>query len=79
MGVLPGDVGMLEFKMLQTYEDGEIVRWIDLLLEDSEEPEHPDPPLTLAISTGDEYSSSHSVEAATTEQKNENTAILLLT
>jgi uncharacterized protein YcnI len=47
MGPLPEKDQMI-FKVLQTYSDGEISRWIDEPVEGGEEPEHPAPVLKLA-------------------------------
>jgi uncharacterized protein YcnI len=46
-GPLP-KVDKLVFKVLQTYSDGDVVRWIDLPAGDGTEPDHPAPTLTLA-------------------------------
>lgn len=50
-GPLPKDVGALEFKALQTYSDGDIVRWIDTAAPGKDEPDHPAPKLTLTAPT----------------------------
>ena len=50
-GPLP-EVDQIVFKALQTYSDGDIVRWIDEP-SGSTEPEHPAPVLKLAKGTGD--------------------------
>ncbi|MGW0215048.1 YcnI family copper-binding membrane protein [Micromonospora chokoriensis] len=47
MGPLP-KVDTMVFKVLQTYSDGTISRWIDDPAPGGEEPEHPAPVLTLA-------------------------------
>jgi uncharacterized protein len=47
VGPLPTGVDQLQFKALQTYSDGEVVRWIDAPSTDGSEPEHPAPTLTL--------------------------------
>jgi uncharacterized protein YcnI len=47
MGPLP-DKDQMIFKVLQTYSDGEISRWIDEPVEGGEEPDHPAPVLKLA-------------------------------
>ncbi|WP_243770120.1 YcnI family protein [Amycolatopsis acidicola] len=47
IGPLPTDTGELAFKALQTYDNGEIVRWIDTASPGAPEPEHPAPTLTL--------------------------------
>jgi uncharacterized protein YcnI len=52
-GPLPTDVDSLEFPALQTYDDGEVVRWIDPPPASGEEPEHPVPTVALAASSGE--------------------------
>jgi uncharacterized protein YcnI len=47
MGPLPTDTDELVFKALQTYDNGEVVRWIDTAPTGAPEPEHPAPVLTL--------------------------------
>lgn len=47
MGPLPTDTDQLVFKALQTYSNGDIVRWIDPTPAGGPEPEHPAPTLTL--------------------------------
>jgi hypothetical protein len=47
MGPLPTDTDQLVFKALQTYDNGEVVRWIDAAPQGAPEPEHPAPVLTL--------------------------------
>ena len=47
VGPLPIDVDTLEFPSIQTYSDGDIVRWIEEVPEGGEEPERPAPTLTL--------------------------------
>jgi uncharacterized protein YcnI len=52
LGPLP-KTDKLVFKVLQTYSDGNIVRWIDDTVEGQPEPEHPAPVLKLAGATND--------------------------
>jgi len=52
MGPLP-EADQMVFKVLQTYSDGEVSRWIDEPVEGGEEPESPAPVLKLAKSAGD--------------------------
>ncbi|PLW71279.1 DUF1775 domain-containing protein [Streptomyces sp. SCUT-3] len=47
IGPLPEDTDRMVFKALQTYEDGEVVRWIEVPQEGGEEPESPAPVLAL--------------------------------
>lgn len=46
-GALPDGTDQVVFKALQTYSDGNIVRWIDLQKPGQPEPEHPAPVLKL--------------------------------
>ncbi|MGP3990992.1 YcnI family copper-binding membrane protein [Streptomyces sp. 3N207] len=48
MGQLPEDADQLVFKALQTYDNDDIVRWIEEPKEGAAEPEHPAPVLKLA-------------------------------
>ncbi|MFH8368040.1 YcnI family protein [Streptomyces sp. NPDC018031] len=47
MGQLPEDADQLVFKALQTYDNKEVVRWIEEPKEGAPEPENPAPVLTL--------------------------------
>jgi uncharacterized protein YcnI len=44
---LPSDTTRLVFKAVQTYSNGDVVRWIDLTTSGNPDPEHPAPVLTL--------------------------------
>ena len=46
VGPLP-EAPSMQFKALQTYSNGEVVRWIEPAAADGTEPEHPAPTLTL--------------------------------
>lgn len=52
LGPLP-QVDQMVFKALQTYSDGNVVRWIDEPVAGTEEPESPAPVLKLAAATPD--------------------------
>lgn len=54
VGPLPDDTDQILFPTLQTYQGGEVVRWIDEPLPNGEEPEHPAPLLTL-VDAADEH------------------------
>ena len=56
LGPLP-ETDMLVFKVLQTYSDGSVVRWIDLPEAGGKEPDHPAPILKLAKGSGAEADS----------------------
>ena len=47
-GPLPTKAKSIEFKAVQTYSDGEVVRWIESTPKGGPEPEHPAPVLKLA-------------------------------
>jgi uncharacterized protein YcnI len=52
LGSLP-DTDKIIFKVLQTYSDGSVVRWIDEPTTNGTEPEHPAPVLTLTKAGAD--------------------------
>ncbi|GAA2750648.1 YcnI family protein [Kitasatospora cinereorecta] len=66
LGPLPTDTDKLVFKALQTYDDGNVVRWIEDSKEGQPEPQHPAPALTLtkAATDGDGHGSSAAPGAA---------------
>jgi uncharacterized protein YcnI len=46
-GTLPSDTGTLTFKAIQTYNNGDVVSWIEPVVKGTPEPEHPAPMLRL--------------------------------
>ncbi|WP_329533390.1 YcnI family protein [Streptomyces sp. NBC_01450] len=65
VGTLPEDTDELVFKAIQTYDNKEVVRWIEPQQEGKEEPENPAPVLTLsAASTDGHHGSSATAEDA---------------
>jgi len=56
LGPLPKDVGSIEFKVLQTYSDGTVVRWIQDTPAGGPEPDSPAPVLTLTAAGGGDTS-----------------------
>ena len=54
MGPLPDDADQLLFPAIQTYDSGEVVRWIEETPPSGEEPESPAPVLTLTAG-GDDH------------------------
>jgi uncharacterized protein YcnI len=50
---LPSDTDKLVFKAVQTYSNGDVVRWIDVAAPGAPEPEHPAPTLVLTKGDGD--------------------------
>ena len=65
LGPLP-ESGQMIFKALQTYSDGDIVRWIDEPTTDGTEPDHPAPVLKLTAATAPAAGAPAAAPAATT-------------
>ncbi|MFP1626086.1 YcnI family protein [Streptomyces sp. 5K101] len=55
LGRLPEDADQMVFKALQTYDNKEVVRWIEEPKEGGEEPESPAPVLKLSAATDDHH------------------------
>ncbi|MEU4797156.1 YcnI family protein [Streptomyces sp. NPDC023327] len=55
MGQLPEDTDELVFKAVQTYDNKEVVRWIEPQQKGQEEPEHPAPTLRLTAASDDHH------------------------
>ncbi|WP_431958903.1 YcnI family copper-binding membrane protein [Actinacidiphila sp. bgisy160] len=62
LGPLPEDTGQLVFKTLQTYDNKEVVRWIEEQQKGEDEPEHPAPVLALSDAADD-----HGQDASTAD------------
>ncbi|MFE2426391.1 YcnI family protein [Streptomyces sp. NPDC059373] len=62
LGPLPADADQLVFKTLQTYDNKQVVRWIEEQQTGQAEPEHPAPTLELTAASSD----SHSHDASAT-------------
>ncbi|MFJ8823772.1 YcnI family protein [Streptomyces sp. NPDC102467] len=58
IGALPTDVDQLVFKAIQTYDNKEVVRWIEPQEKGQEEPENPAPTLELTAAADDEHGAS---------------------
>jgi uncharacterized protein YcnI len=67
VGPLPGDTDAFVFKVLQTYSDGEVVRWIEPAPPGGAEPDFPAPALTL---TGPIVATTTSAAPSTTAAEN---------
>ncbi|WP_405583981.1 YcnI family protein [Streptomyces sp. NBC_01190] len=52
LGPLPSDADALTFKALQTYDNGDVVRWIEVPQPGQAEPENPAPTLVLTAAAG---------------------------
>ncbi|TFE57147.1 DUF1775 domain-containing protein [Streptomyces sp. ICN441] len=64
LGQLPESTDKLVFKALQTYDNKEVVRWIEEPQQGAAEPDHPAPVLTLSAATGDHHGGSGTGKAA---------------
>jgi uncharacterized protein YcnI len=74
-GQLPDDTDQLSFKTLQTYSDGNVVRWIEEPQKGAEEPESPAPALTLtAKGAGEDTSSAGTGTAASGSESSSSSA-----
>ncbi|MCX4576132.1 YcnI family protein [Streptomyces sp. NBC_01571] len=66
IGQLPEDADELVFKAIQTYDNKEVVRWIEPQKEGAEEPENPAPVLALSAASADGHHSSAAEDASDT-------------
>ncbi|MFD8419144.1 YcnI family protein [Streptomyces sp. NPDC059466] len=66
VGQLPEDADELVFKAIQTYDNNEVVRWIEPQKEGAEEPENPAPVLTLSAASADGHHGSAAEDASAT-------------
>ncbi|MET7696289.1 YcnI family protein [Streptomyces sp. NPDC005485] len=67
IGALPENADELVFKAIQTYDNKEVVRWIEPQKEGAEEPENPAPVLALSdASEGDHHGSATAKDASDT-------------
>ncbi|MET9122812.1 MULTISPECIES: YcnI family protein [unclassified Streptomyces] len=64
VGQLPEDTDELVFKAIQTYDNKEVVRWIEPQKEGAEEPENPAPVLTLSAASEEGHHGSAAAEDA---------------
>ncbi|MFF7211661.1 YcnI family protein [Streptomyces sp. NPDC008238] len=64
LGQLPKDTNKLVFKVLQTYSNKEVVRWIEPQAEGQAEPEHPAPTLHLAAATQTDHHEDNAADQA---------------
>jgi uncharacterized protein YcnI len=53
LGPLPSDTDSLSFKALQTYSNGEVVRWIEIPQDGQAEPQNPAPTLKLTAAASE--------------------------
>ncbi|MFG2308905.1 YcnI family protein [Streptomyces sp. NPDC048566] len=67
LGALPEDTDQLVFKAIQTYDNKEVVRWIEPQKEGADEPENPAPVLALSAATDDHHGSAGAADASGTD------------
>ncbi|MFI7173755.1 YcnI family protein [Streptomyces spororaveus] len=67
VGKLPENAEQMVFKSIQTYDNGEVVRWIEEAKEGAAEPQNPAPVLKLTAPKGDDH---HDSGAKADEPKN---------
>lgn len=65
IGQLPEDTDELVFKAIQTYDNKEVVRWIEPQAKGQEEPENPAPTLELSAATEDHHGGAAADDSAT--------------
>jgi uncharacterized protein YcnI len=69
LGPLPEDADQLVFKAIQTYDNKEVVRWIEEPVEGGEEPEAPAPVLKLSAAGDDHHGAGATGAAAADDAK----------
>ncbi|MGK5628637.1 YcnI family copper-binding membrane protein [Streptomyces sp. URMC 123] len=69
VGRLPKDTDKLVFKALQTYDNNEVVRWIEEPKDGGPEPESPAPVLKLTPATGDGHAAAKGGSGAAADGK----------
>jgi uncharacterized protein YcnI len=69
VGPLPTDTDSLVFKALQTYDDGDVVRWIESSSPGGPEAEHPAPVLTLVKAGSDQAATATSAAAGSGQEQ----------
>jgi uncharacterized protein YcnI len=78
LGPLPTDTGTLSFKALQTYDNNQVVRWIDTSTPGGAEPAHPAPTITLTdAKSGTDVRNAAQSTAAKPSGGSDNTARVL--
>ena len=65
---LPTGTNQLVFKAVQTYSNGDVVRWIDLSTASDSDPDHPAPVLTLTPASADGDSAAAAPAASSAPQ-----------
>ncbi|MFJ3584422.1 YcnI family protein [Streptomyces sp. NPDC090127] len=71
LGQLPEDADQLVLKAIQTYDNDEVVRWIEEAKEGAAEPEHPAPVLKLSAASDDHHGGGATTDAKADEKADE--------
>ncbi|MFE6159016.1 YcnI family protein [Streptomyces sp. NPDC056486] len=71
LGALPENADELVFKAVQTYDNKEVVRWIEPQQKGKEEPEHPAPALALTAASEDGHGAAASHDDAKGDAKSD--------
>ncbi|MFC9589178.1 YcnI family protein [Streptomyces sp. NPDC056944] len=69
LGQLPEDADELVLKAIQTYDNKEVVRWIEEQKDGAEEPENPAPVLKLSAASADHHGGAAPSASAATDEK----------
>ncbi|MFB7177457.1 YcnI family protein [Streptomyces sp. NPDC056257] len=69
VGKLPESADQMVFKSIQTYDNGEVVRWIEEAKEGAAEPQNPAPVLKLTAAKGDDHHSDAKADEAKNAEK----------
>jgi uncharacterized protein YcnI len=67
VGPVP-EADSLEFRAIQTYDDGEVARWVEPTVEGEEEPEHPAPVVAVVEGTGDDHAEAGAATATSEKE-----------
>ncbi|MEV6485827.1 YcnI family protein [Streptomyces sp. NPDC051576] len=73
-GQLPDDTDQLSFKTLQTYSDGDVVRWIEEAAAGDDEPENPAPVLKLTAKESEDGDAAPAASASTSASDTKTTS-----
>ncbi|QES07215.1 DUF1775 domain-containing protein [Streptomyces venezuelae] len=69
LGQLPEDADQLVLKAVQTYDNKEVVRWIEEQKEGAEEPQNPAPVLKLSAASADHHGGAAPSASASADEK----------
>ncbi|MFF8261095.1 YcnI family protein [Streptomyces virginiae] len=69
VGKLPENADQMVFKAIQTYDNNEVVRWIEEAKEGAAEPQTPAPVLKLTAAKGDEHHAGAKTDGAKNAEK----------